>query len=110
MSSPTYKRSHMLVMPSEVIFDLIEDTSCAARKIASAIACEVAPETIIILQFNIPKPREECLSHHIRVYIPPMVRSFHKQLEKELLHILAYVQILELVNVCHSLDIDVLAA
>ena len=43
------------------------------------------------------------------MHTPPIVRSFYDQHEKELLHILKYVQTLGLVNAHHPLDIDLLA-
>ena len=96
-------------MVPEEIKQLIENTPCKERKIAPPTELDAALEPLLIIHLNITKPKEESLLHHIRVNTPPIVRSFYDQHEKELLHILKYVQTLELVNAYHGLDIDLLA-
>ena len=96
-------------MLPEEIKQLIENTPRKERKIATATDLDAVLEPLLIFQLNIIKPKEERLLHHIRVDTPPIVRSFDDQHEKELLHILKYVQTLRLVNAYHPLDIDLLA-
>ena len=93
----------------EEIKHLIENTPHKERKITPATELETALEPTLILQFNITKPMEESLLHHIHVHTPPIVRSFYDQHEKELLNILKYVQTLGFVNAYHPLDIDLQA-
>ena len=96
-------------MLPEEIKQLIENTPRKLRKIAPPTELDAALEPLLIFQLNITKPKEESLLNHIRVYTPPIVRSFDYQHEKELLNSLQYVETLGLVNAYHPLDIDLLA-
>ena len=96
-------------MLPEEIKQLIENTPRKERKIAPPTELDAALEPLLIFQLNITKPKQGSLLHHIRVDTPPIVRSSYDQHEKELLHILKYVQTLGLVNAYHPLDIDLLA-
>ena len=96
------------MLPVE-IKQLIENTPRKARKIAPPTELDAALEPLLIFQLNITKPKEESLSHQIKVNTPPIVRSFYDQHEKELLNILKYVQTLGLVNAYYPLDFDLLA-
>ena len=95
-------------MLPEEIKQLIENTPRKGRKIATPTELDAALEPLLIFQFNITKPKEESLLHHIRVNTPPIVRSLYDQHEKALRNMLKYVQTLGLVNAYHPLDIDLL--
>ena len=96
-------------MLPEEIEQLIENTPHKEQKIITPTELDAALEPPLIFQFNITKPKQESLLHHIRVDTPPIVRTFYDKHEKEPLNILKYVQTLGLVNVYHLLDIDWLA-
>ena len=96
------------MLPGE-IKQLSANTPRKKRKITTPSELDAALELPLIVQLNITKPKQDSLLHHIRVDVPPIGRSFNDQHEKELQNILKYVQTLELVNVYHPLDIDLLA-
>ena len=96
-------------MLPEEIKQLIENTQRKERKIATPTELDAALLPTLSFRLNITKPKEESLLHHIRVDIPPIVRSFYEQHEENLLNILKYVQTLGLEHAYHPLDIDLLA-
>ena len=85
-------------MLPEEIKQLIEKTPRKDMKITTPTELDAVLEPTHIFQFNIFKPKEVGLLHHIRVYTMPIVRTFNDLHEKELLNILTYVQTLGLVN------------
>ena len=94
MSSATYTRSRRSAMHQEEIKQLIENTSRTERTSTTATELDAALDPPLIFQFNISKPKEDSLLHHIRVDTPPIVRTFCELNEKELRNILKYVQTL----------------
>ena len=96
------------MLPAEIKV-LNEQTQRKERKIATATELEAAWEPPLIIQFNIIKPEEESLLHHIRVDTPHSVRTCNYQYVKELQKMLKYVQTLALLNPCYPLHINLLA-
>ena len=96
-------------MLPEEIKQLIENISRKESKITTPTELNTAPEPALMSQLNITKAKKHSLLHHMRVDTPPIVRTLYDKQEKELLHILRYVQTLGLVNAYHPLDVDLLA-
>ena len=96
------------MLPAQ-IKKLIENTPRKERNIVPPTKLDAALEPLLIFQLNITKVQEESLLYHIRMYTPPIARSFYNQYEKDLPNIVKYLQTLELVNAYYPLDIDLLA-
>ena len=64
-------------MLSEEIKQLIENPPGEEKKIAPPTELHAALEPPLIFQFNVTKPKEDSLLHHIEVYTPLIVRTFY---------------------------------
>ena len=96
-------------MLAAAIKQLIQNTPRKHSKIISLTELDTALEPPLLFQYHISKPKEDRLLHYMRVYTPPIVRTFYDQDEQERVNILTYVQTLGLGNTYHPLDIDLLA-
>ena len=108
MSYATYERSRRsAILPAE-IKQLIENTPRKVRNMTTPTELDAALELAVIFQFHVYKPKDNSLLQHIRLDIPPIVRSFYDLHETELRNILKYVRTLGLANAYYALDMDLL--